>query len=69
MEKNDDKEVKKLHEKALGGPDGDDIDDDEESSDSDYEYTGGDLCLYDCSLDDVDELIFIKETLLQFHQN
>ena len=43
-----------------GGVDDDDDDDDD---DSDYEYTGGDLAIYDSALDDVDELIFVKEAL------
>ena len=37
--------------------------DEDDSDDSDYEYTGGDLALYDSALDDVDELTLIKETL------
>jgi hypothetical protein len=36
------------------------MEDDSDDSDSDYEYTGGDLALYDSALDDVDELLYIK---------
>ena len=35
----------------------------DEESDSDYEYTGGDLAIYDSALESVDELLFIKETV------
>ena len=38
-------------------------DDYDEEEDSDYEYTGGDLAIYDSALDDVDELLFVKQTL------
>ena len=38
-------------------------DDYDEEDDSDYEYTGGDLAIYDSALDDVDELLFVKQTL------
>lgn len=31
----------------------------DEGEDSDYEYTGGDLAIYDSALDDVDELLYI----------
>ncbi len=42
----------------------DDADDGvDDSDDSDYEYTGGDLAIYDSALDDVDELLYIKDTL------
>lgn len=37
--------------------------DDDDDDDSDYEYTGGDLAIYDSALDDVDELIFVRDTL------
>jgi len=39
------------------------IDDDDDSSDSDYEYNGGDMNLYDSRIDDVDELRTLKESL------
>ena len=38
-------------------------DDDEDEEDSDYEYTGGDLAIYDSALDDVDELLYVKQAL------
>lgn len=41
----------------------DDEEDDEDDDDSDYQYTGGDLAIYDSALDDIDELIYIKDTL------
>jgi hypothetical protein len=40
-----------------------DEDDDDDENDSDYEFTGGDLAIYDSALDDVDELLFVKEQL------
>lgn len=45
--------------------DNDDNDDygDEDEDDSDYEFMGGDLAIYDSALDDVDELLFVKEQL------
>lgn len=39
------------------------VDSEEDDDDSDYEYTGGDLAIYDSALDDVDELTFVKETM------
>ena len=33
---------------------------DSDSSDSDYDYAGGDLALYDSVLDDTDETIHLK---------
>ena len=41
----------------------DDYDDEDDENDSDYEFTGGDLAIYDSALDDVDELLFVKEQL------
>ena len=38
-------------------------DDEDDEEDSDYEYTGGDLAIYDSALDTVDELLFIKDAL------
>jgi hypothetical protein len=40
---------------------GEDYDDEED--DSDYEFIGGDLAIYDSALDDVDELLFVKDKL------
>jgi hypothetical protein len=42
---------------------GDDEDEEDDEDDSDYEYTGGDLAIYDSALDDTDELFFLKDTL------
>ena len=42
----------------------DDIESDDDE-DSDYEYTGGDLAIYDSALDSIDELLFIKQALEQ----
>ena len=38
----------------------DDEDEYDDQDDSDYEYTGGDLAIYDSALDDVDELLYVK---------
>jgi hypothetical protein len=46
---------------------GDDDEDEDDSDDSDYEYTGGDLAIYDSALDDVDELLHIREALERLH--
>jgi len=35
--------------------------DDDDDDDSDYEYTGGDLAIYDSALDDIDELIYVRD--------
>jgi hypothetical protein len=34
-----------------------------DDSDSDYEFTGGDLAIYDSALDPIDELLYVKENL------
>ena len=47
--------------------DGDDLDDD--SDDSDYSAAGGDMNLYDSKLDDVDEMLFMRETMQVLMQN
>ena len=41
------------------------VEDDCDSSDndSDYEYLGGDVALYDSALDGADELLFVKDSL------
>lgn len=41
----------------------DEEDDYDDEEDSDYEYTGGDLAIYDSALDDVDELLYVKQAL------
>lgn len=43
----------------------DDVSDEE---DSDYDVLGGDMCLYDSRLDDIDELIFMKDTIDVLYQ-
>lgn len=53
-------EINKLRKQGKKNQDDDDV---EDESDSDYEYTGGDAAIYDSALDDVDELIFIRDTL------
>ncbi len=37
--------------------------DGEDEGDSDYEYMAGDLAIYDSTLDDVDEILYVKDTL------
>lgn len=50
--------------KTLEGA-GDDLGDEDEDDedDEDYEYTAGDLAIYDSALDDVDELLHIRAAL------
>lgn len=36
---------------------------DDDAEDSDYEYNGGDMSLYDSQLDDVDEIQFLKQAI------
>ena len=62
------KEIKKKLKNFKEKEDNMDDLDDEDESDSDYEYTGGDLALYDSALDDVDELLIIKEALSNISQ-
>ena len=40
----------------------------DDGEDSDYDVLGGDLCLYDSRLDEIDELIFMKETVDVLYQ-
>ena len=54
------KDGKYLSSKAGADDDEDEYDD---QDDSDYEYTGGDLAIYDSALDDVDELLYVKQAL------
>lgn len=39
-----------------------------EDEDSDYELEGGDLAIYDSNLDDVDELLYVRDTLEKMNQ-
>lgn len=53
---------------------GDNIEDDiedygDDDDDSEYEFNGGDMDLYDSKLDDIDELVFMKTTVEILHQN
>ena len=59
------KKIEKFRKEGKGVEDkGDDsVDDYDDEDDSDYEYTGGDLAIYDSALDSVDELLFVKEAL------
>jgi hypothetical protein len=43
-------------------------DEDDDGEDSDYEYLAGDLAIYDSALDEVDELLYIKDTLERINQ-
>ena len=45
-----------------------DHDDENDEEDSDYELEGGDLAIYDSKLDDVDELVFVRDTLERMNQ-
>lgn len=42
---------------------GEEVSDEDDSDDSDYEYMGGDLAIYDSALDEVDELIHVRDAL------
>lgn len=42
---------------------GEEDSDGDDSDDSDYEYMGGDLAIYDSALDEVDELIHVRDAL------
>jgi len=63
-EEEDEKDIDEAKDK-LGQFDAD-VDDDD---DSDYEIEGDDNGLYDSNLDDVDELLFLKETVDTIHQS
>lgn len=54
--------IQKLKKKGVDKAGEDEEEDIESEDDSDYDYTGGDLALYDSALDDIDELKYIKET-------
>jgi len=58
------KKIKQQLKKAKEGQADDDEDfEDDESSDEDYEFSAGDMQLYDSALDDVDELFIVREAL------
>ncbi len=48
--------------------DEEDVGDGEDEGDSDYEYMAGDLAIYDSTLDDVDEILYVKDTLERINQ-
>lgn len=60
--------LKKIKDYRDKHEDGKDEEEEDDESDSDYEYTGGDLAIYDSALDEVDELLFIKDTLEKINQ-
>ena len=43
------------------------LDEDDDENDSDYEFNGGDMSLYDSRIDDIDELQFLKNTVSGIH--
>ena len=45
----------------------DDDDDYDDEDDSDYEVDGGDMGMYDSKLDEIDELLHLKQTLDTIH--
>lgn len=53
----------KLAKYANGEPD------DSDGDDSDFEFQAGDMQLYDSALDEIDELLFLKETLDGIYQH
>ncbi len=58
--------LRKFREKGAvleGGKADEEDEDDDDEDDSDYEYTGGEMAIYDSALDDVDELLFVREAL------
>ena len=59
-EEGDEEEEK---EDKKGKKEEDDEEEEDDDDDSDYEYTGGDLAIYESALDDADELLFVKESL------
>lgn len=54
----------KLAKYANGEPD-----DDSDEDDSDFEFQAGDMQLYDSTLDEIDELLYVKETLDGIYQH
>ena len=57
------KKIEKFRKQGKTMDDDDGKDDYDDEDDSDYEYTGGDMTIYDSALDDVDELIHLKTAL------
>lgn len=70
-EDDDEKEFNEVKEKLKKFNNGQPIDDEDfedDDKDSDYEVEGDDNGLYDSNLDDVDELLHLKETVDAIHQ-
>ena len=44
-----------------------DDEDDDDENDSDYEFNCGDMQLYDSALDEIDELLYLKQTVEGMH--
>ena len=68
---NDEKEFTEIKDKLKKMNNGQPIDDEnfeDDDEDSDYEVEGDDMGLYDSNLDDVDELLHLKETVDTIHQ-
>jgi len=53
--------ARKEHAEKKNGMDEEEEEDEEDEDDSDYEYTGGDLAIYDSALDEIDELIYVRD--------
>jgi hypothetical protein len=66
-DEDDFEKTKKALAKFKNGKLGEDDYDDED--DEDYEEAGGDMNLYDSRLDDLDELNFMKETMMGLMAN
>lgn len=63
-EEDENKILKKIADIKKGGKvDVAEEEDDDDEDDSDYEYTGGEMLIYDSALEDVDELLFVRDAL------
>jgi hypothetical protein len=59
-----DETIKKLQKFKNGMPEEEEEDGSEsDEEDSDYDLLGGDMCLYDSRLDEIDELLYMQETI------
>lgn len=68
---NDEKDFNEIKDKLKKMNNGQPVDDEnfeDDDEDSDYEVEGDDMGLYDSNLDDVDELLHLKETVDTIHQ-
>ena len=43
---------------------GQDNEDEEEQEDSDFEITAGDMNLYDSKLEEIDEILYLRDTMM-----